>query len=102
MKRLKSVAGDDNLCINIDDLNADFDPKEYDRRMKVDIQYLLFIQKEFILQELFNDDYYQKGGNEEDKPEVSDDELQGMKIQFCFFFSLSIHRFFSGKLGSYR
>jgi hypothetical protein len=49
MKRLKSVAGDDNLCVNIDDLNADFDPKEYDRRMKVDIQYLLFIQKEFIL-----------------------------------------------------
>jgi len=60
MKRLKSVAGDDDLCLNIDDLNRDFDPKEYDRRMK----------------ELFNDNYYQKGGNEEDKPEVSDEELQ--------------------------
>ncbi len=35
MNRLKTVAGDENLSINIDDLNADFDPKEYDRRMKV-------------------------------------------------------------------
>jgi len=42
MKRLKSVAGDDNLCVNIDDLNADFDPKEYDRRMKVDIQSFVY------------------------------------------------------------
>jgi hypothetical protein len=33
-----------------------------------------------VLQELFNDDYYQKGANEEDKPEVSDDELQGLII----------------------
>jgi hypothetical protein len=41
MKRLKSVAGDENLSININDLNEDFDPKEYDRRMKV--QYLNFL-----------------------------------------------------------
>jgi len=60
MNRLKFVAGVDNLPVNIDDLDADFDPKEYDRRMN----------------ELFNDEYYQKGGNEEDKPEVSDEELQ--------------------------
>ncbi|CAF1415704.1 unnamed protein product, partial [Rotaria sordida] len=60
MKRLKTVAGDEDLPVNMDDLDADFDPKEYDRRM----------------QELFNDDYYQKGADEKDKPEVSDDELQ--------------------------
>jgi hypothetical protein len=35
MNRLKSVAGDEDLSLNIDDLNADFDPKEYDRRMQV-------------------------------------------------------------------
>ena len=35
INRLKSVAGEDNLRINIDDLDADFDPKEYDRRMNV-------------------------------------------------------------------
>lgn len=35
MNRLKSVAGEDNLRINIDDLDGDFDPKEYDRRMNV-------------------------------------------------------------------
>jgi len=41
MKRLKSVAGDDDLHINIDDLNGDFDPKEYDRRMQVNSQYFI-------------------------------------------------------------
>ena len=35
MKRLKSVAGDDDLPVNMDDLDADFDPAEYDRRMHV-------------------------------------------------------------------
>jgi hypothetical protein len=35
MKRLKTVAGEEDLRLNIDDLNADFDPKEYDRRMQV-------------------------------------------------------------------
>ncbi|CAM4747258.1 unnamed protein product [Rotaria magnacalcarata] len=60
MKRLKVVAGDEDLPVNIDDLDADFDPKEYDRRM----------------QQIFNDDYYQKGAEEDDVPEVSDEELQ--------------------------
>lgn len=35
MKRLKSIAGEENLALNMDDLDADFDPKEYDRRMNV-------------------------------------------------------------------
>ena len=35
MSRLKAVAGDDNLAVNIEDLDKDFDPKEYDRRMNV-------------------------------------------------------------------
>jgi protein KRI1 len=35
MNRLKTVAGDEDLSVNIDDLDADFDPKEYDRRMQV-------------------------------------------------------------------
>ncbi|UJR32030.1 hypothetical protein I4U23_019498 [Adineta vaga] len=60
MTRLKTVAGDDDLRLNIDDLNADFDPKEYDRRM----------------QELFNDKYYDKHVDEDEKPEISDEELQ--------------------------
>ena len=82
MNRLKSVAGEENLRINIDDLNADFDPKEYDRRMNVrnkkttTIVYILFFRS--FVQELFNDEYYQKGVNEEEKPDVSDEELQGL------------------------
>ena len=35
MQKLKTIAGDDDLPLNIDDLDEDFDPKEYDRRMKV-------------------------------------------------------------------
>ena len=35
MSRLKTVAGDDQLPVNIDDLDGDFDPKEYDGRMNV-------------------------------------------------------------------
>ncbi|CAF1589338.1 unnamed protein product [Adineta ricciae] len=60
MNRLKTVAGDDGLPLNIDDLNADFDPKEYDRRM----------------QELFDDNYYAKEVNEDEQSEISDEELQ--------------------------
>ncbi|CAF1027981.1 unnamed protein product [Adineta steineri] len=60
IKRLKTVAGDEDLRLNIDDFDGDFDPKEYDRRM----------------QELFSDNYYEKGTNEDDVPEVSDEELQ--------------------------
>jgi len=58
MKRLRNVAGDEHLAVNIDDLDADFDPKEYDRRM----------------QELFNDDYYKQGQDEKEKPELLSDE----------------------------
>lgn len=42
MKKLKAVAGDEQLELNMDDFEADFDPKEYDRRMKVRFD---FIQK---------------------------------------------------------
>ncbi len=45
MNRLKSVAGDDDLPVNIDDLNADFDPKEYDRRMNVNTQNFFSFEK---------------------------------------------------------
>lgn len=34
LERLKKMAGDD-IPISIDDLEGDFDPKEYDKRMQV-------------------------------------------------------------------
>ncbi len=51
MKRLKTVAGDEDLPINIDDLDADFDPKEYDRRMQVNNRELFFfpIQRNYFI-----------------------------------------------------
>ncbi|CAB3404742.1 unnamed protein product [Caenorhabditis bovis] len=49
LAKLKKAAGCD-IPLSIDELNADFDPKEFDRKM----------------QEIFNDEYY---GNEEDVPE---------------------------------
>ncbi|EPB77582.1 Krr1 family protein [Ancylostoma ceylanicum] len=59
LERLKKMAGDD-IPISIDDLEGDFDPKEYDKRM----------------QQIFNEEYY--GKNEEaleedlEKPVFSD------------------------------
>lgn len=35
LRKLKQLAGDDELPLNIDDLEADFNPAEYDKRMKV-------------------------------------------------------------------
>ncbi|VDN55461.1 unnamed protein product [Dracunculus medinensis] len=55
LRKLKQLAGDDELPLNIDDLEADFNPAEYDKRMK----------------ELFNNQYYDKGDEHEEKPEFS-------------------------------
>ncbi|CAJ0605182.1 unnamed protein product [Cylicocyclus nassatus] len=59
LEKLKKMAGDD-IPISIDDIEGDFDPKEYDRRM----------------QQLFNDEYYGKSEDidevEQDKPVFSD------------------------------
>uniref|UniRef100_A0A0R3RM49 Protein KRI1 homolog n=1 Tax=Elaeophora elaphi TaxID=1147741 RepID=A0A0R3RM49_9BILA len=57
LKKLKKLAGDDGLPLNVDDLEADFDPKTYDKRMK----------------EVFNSQYYEKTVEEnEEKPVFSD------------------------------
>ncbi|KHJ88298.1 ADP-ribosylation factor family protein [Oesophagostomum dentatum] len=59
LERLKKLAGDD-IPIKVDDLEGDFDPKEYDRRM----------------QQIFNDEYYGKNeeldGEDQEKPVFSD------------------------------
>ncbi|CAF0761061.1 unnamed protein product [Didymodactylos carnosus] len=59
IEKLRRIAGNEQMELNVDDLEEDFDPKEYDKRMH----------------ELFNEDYYKSGQDEEQKPEVSDDEL---------------------------
>ncbi|KAL3994833.1 KRI1-like C-terminal family protein [Acanthocheilonema viteae] len=57
LKKLKKLAGDDSLPLNVDDLEADFDPTAYDKRMK----------------EVFNSQYYEKTMEEnEGKPVFSD------------------------------
>lgn len=101
MNRLKAVAGDDDLRLNIDDLNADFDPKEYDRRMQVSHRdYLLIecIPNSRVSKELFNDNYYAKDVDEDEKPEISDEELQGNEIFGSYDQIPSLN--FSGELGS--
>ncbi|KAE9550570.1 hypothetical protein FO519_006228 [Halicephalobus sp. NKZ332] len=53
--KLREIAGDESLPITLEDLEKDFDPREYDEKMK----------------ELFADDYY--GNNDdEQKPVFSD------------------------------
>ncbi|VDK74290.1 unnamed protein product [Litomosoides sigmodontis] len=57
LEKLKELAGDDCLPLNVDDLEADFDPTAYDKRMK----------------EIFNSQYYEKAMEEsEEKPVFSD------------------------------
>ncbi|MFH4977793.1 hypothetical protein AB6A40_004502 [Gnathostoma spinigerum] len=60
LERLRQMAGDEKLAVKMEDLEEDFDPTEYDKRMK----------------ELFNADYYD-GCAEDEKPEfpeASNDE----------------------------
>ena len=101
MNRLQAVAGDDGLSLNLDDLNADFDPKEYDRRMQVSHQGLLFtkcVSNSCVSKELFDDNYYAKEVNEDEQSEISDEELQGNGM---FLLYHEIPSFpFSGELGS--
>uniref|UniRef100_A0A915PDI5 Protein KRI1 homolog n=1 Tax=Setaria digitata TaxID=48799 RepID=A0A915PDI5_9BILA len=57
LKKLKKLAGDDDLSLDIDDLEADFDPAVYDKRMK----------------EVFSSEYYDKvREGDEEKPIFSD------------------------------
>lgn len=64
LQRLKKLADDDDLPVNVDDLEADFDPTTYDKRMK----------------EIFASQYYEKPiENPNEKPffsDVSDDSDQ--------------------------
>uniref|UniRef100_F1KY59 Protein KRI1 homolog n=1 Tax=Ascaris suum TaxID=6253 RepID=F1KY59_ASCSU len=57
LERLKRMAGDEELPVKIDDLEDDFDPAVYDKRM----------------QELFNSHYYEKEADDDaEKPVFSD------------------------------
>lgn len=58
LEKLKKLAGED-ISVNFDDIEGDFDPAAYDRRME----------------ELFSKEYYDKGDEDEKKPcfsEISD------------------------------
>lgn len=64
LDKIKKITGNEHISLNIEDLERDFDADEYERKM----------------QEIFNDDYYQKPVEEErvdedGKPIFSDDEL---------------------------
>ena len=51
----------ESLCLSLDDIEEDFDPKEYDAKMT----------------SLFNDEYYAAGGEDQDKPVFPDIEEDG-------------------------
>lgn len=61
ISKLKQVTGKNDLALNEEDIDGDFDPEEHDRKM----------------QALFNDEFY-KGAEEEYKPEFPelDEELE--------------------------
>lgn len=58
IKKLKEVTGDDAISFDYDDIDGDFDPVEYDRKMK----------------EIFNNEYYQvdEGEAKPDCPDIED------------------------------
>lgn len=61
--KIKQITGNDDLVLNVDDFEKDFDPKEYDRKME----------------EMFNSNYYAEQIDEE-KPVFSDDDLSDIEI----------------------
>lgn len=63
INKLKMVTGAEQIPINDDFLNEDFDPEEHDRKM----------------QEMFNDEYYQVDEGEE-KPEYPED-IDDLKVE---------------------
>uniref|UniRef100_A0A7E4ZPT1 Protein KRI1 homolog n=1 Tax=Panagrellus redivivus TaxID=6233 RepID=A0A7E4ZPT1_PANRE len=62
LKKLRDIAGNEELPVTVEDLEKEFDPREYDRRMK----------------ELFAKEYYDDGTEDDKKPvfsDLSDDDL---------------------------
>jgi len=77
--RLKKVSGQNGLKLNEGDLEEDFDPDKYEKRM----------------QELFEDDWVapeeaQEDDNEDDKPVFTDDEEEDQKCRFRWIFGMFI------------
>uniref|UniRef100_A0A914BUM9 Protein KRI1 homolog n=1 Tax=Acrobeloides nanus TaxID=290746 RepID=A0A914BUM9_9BILA len=58
LKKVRDVTGDPNLPITVDDLEKEFDPDEYSRRMEA----------------LFNSEYYSNVAGDDEKPMFSDSE----------------------------
>ncbi|KAH7698607.1 Krr1 family protein [Aphelenchoides avenae] len=56
LRKLKEATGDDSVPLSVEDLEKDFDPADYDRRMH----------------EIFAQEYYEKGDEEAEKPVFSD------------------------------
>ncbi|RMZ93546.1 KRI1 -like protein, partial [Brachionus plicatilis] len=71
LEKLKKITGNYDLKLDVDDLEKDFDPDEYEKKM----------------QATFDDEYYQQPDstlnedpdNEEDKPVFTDDEDEDLK-----------------------
>ena len=63
LNKLASITGNpvESLGLTLDDIEEDFDPKEYDARMM----------------SLFSEEYYAAGEGEEEKPVFSDMEEEG-------------------------
>lgn len=86
INKIKRVTGTDNLQLDLDDLEEDFDPDKYEKKM----------------QKLFDDKYYQQkdplinsdNENDDDKPVFTDDDEEDLKCMFitCFLKSISLSK----------
>ncbi|CAN8010263.1 unnamed protein product, partial [Ixodes pacificus] len=72
LERLKEITGNDQVGFADEDIDGDFDPQEYDRRMNAKWRGV------FSLQDIFNKEYYEQAC-EEQKPEDPVDEEVGLE-----------------------
>ena len=71
LEKIKKITGNDDLKLTVDDLEKEFDPEEYEKKM----------------QTMFNDQYYeqkdpelnQQEDNDDDKPVFTDDSDEDLK-----------------------
>lgn len=69
LEKLKKITGNEDLKLTLEDLEKEFEPNEYEKKMNA----------------IFNDDYYQQQDNElksdaeDDKPVFTDDDEEDLK-----------------------
>jgi hypothetical protein len=100
INKIKMVTGNDDLDIEVDDLDKDFDTLEHDKRMQVTlkgstylINFVLIDFRFFILKKIFDSNFYQTDENEKPVFSDSDPDLQSLCLCKTLIFAPIIEWF---------